>query len=279
MLRRSARLAGSAVLAPPASPARKRGSRTALLHVAAAAAPPDGSSKRPRRAVPPPPPPPALTSPAKRERPDLCTVAGRSYEQRWWDKGHARVAGVDEAGRGPLAGPVVAAAVVCPGDVCFAGVDDSKRLTEEEREALYEKITSHPRVEWAVSVQDREVIDSINILQATLRAMEGAVAGLPKPPDRTLIDGNRMPPACAHNAELLVGGDSKSFAIAAASIVAKVTRDRMMLALDAEYPQYGFGQHKGYGVPAHMEAIARHGPCPAHRRSFQPVKGMLAGER
>ena len=202
-------------------------------------------------------------------------MAGRSFEKKWWDKGYARVAGVDEAGRGPLAGPVVAAAVCCPADVSFAGVDDSKRLTEEEREALYEQLTTHPRVEWAVSIQGREVIDSINILQATLRAMEGAVAALPTPPDRALIDGNRMPPACAHNAELLVGGDGKSFAIAAASIIAKVTRDRMMVQLDAEFPQYGFAQHKGYGVPAHMDAIHRHGPCPAHRHSFQPVKGML----
>lgn len=126
-----------------------------------------------------------------------------------------------------------------------------------------------------MSVKEHTLIDEVNILQATLRAMEAAVAGLPVAPERVLIDGNRMPPALAHNGETVVGGDGKSFAIAAASVLAKVTRDRIMVDLDARYPQYGFKQHKGYGVAAHMAAIAKHGPCPVHRCSFQPTKGIL----
>ena len=184
---------------------------------------------------------------------------------------------MDEAGRGPLAGPVVAAACVVPADVHIAGVADSKQLTEEQREALYAALTSHPRVEWSACVVSHTVIDSINILQATLRAMEGAVAGLATAPDRVLIDGNKVPPGLAATGECIIGGDDKSYAIGAASIIAKVTRDRLMLALDAQFPLYGFAQHKGYGTAAHMAAIAKHGPCAAHRRTFAPMKHMKQG--
>jgi ribonuclease HII len=226
-----------------------------------------------------------LPTEAKRVR-GVATTTGaaggsskRAHEAKWWAQGYRSVAGVDEAGRGPLAGPVVAAAVVCPSDVHIDGVDDSKVLTEEQREAAYALITSHPRVRWAVSVQDHTVIDAVNILQATLRAMEASVSSLPEAPDRVLIDGNRMPPALADKAELIVGGDSKSFAIGAASIVAKVTRDRMMLAFHDKWPQYGFADHKGYGVPAHLAALKKHGPCDIHRRSFEPVKSMVGWTR
>ena len=157
------------------------------------------------------------------------------------------------------------------------GVADSKQLTEEQREALYAALTSHPRVEWSACVVSHTVIDSINILQATLRAMEGAVAGLANAPDRVLIDGNKVPPGLAATGECIIGGDDKSYAIGAASIIAKVTRDRLMLALDAQFPLYGFAQHKGYGTAAHMAAIAKHGPCAAHRRTFAPMKHMKQG--
>jgi ribonuclease HII len=130
-----------------------------------------------------------------------------------------------------------------------------------------------------VSVQDHTVIDDVNILQATLRAMEAAVKALPQAPDRVLIDGNRMPPGLAGVGETIVGGDGKSFAIGAASIIAKVTRDRLMVAAHAKWPQYDFAQHKGYGVPAHMAAIAKHGPCEIHRRSFEPIKSMTGFTR
>jgi ribonuclease HII len=132
------------------------------------------------------------------------------------------------------------------------------------------------QIEWAACVIEHTVIDDINILQATMRAMEGAVASLPRgAPDRVLVDGNRVPPALSSNGEFLIRGDDKSYAIGAASIIAKVTRDRLMLALDVRFPQYGFAQHKGYGTKAHMDAIAKHGPCDVHRRTFAPMKHMV----
>jgi ribonuclease HII len=156
------------------------------------------------------------------------------------------------------------------------GVADSKQLSEAQREEVYAALTAHPRIEWAACVIEHTVIDDINILQATMRAMEGAVASLPHgAPDRVLVDGNRVPPALASTGEFIIRGDDKSFAIGAASIIAKVTRDRLMLALDARFPQYGFAQHKGYGTKAHMEAIAKHGPCDVHRRTFAPMKHMV----
>ena len=199
----------------------------------------------------------------------------RYYEEVAWNKGFKSVAGIDEAGRGPLAGPVVAAAcIVAPGvELSIPGVNDSKKLTAAERELLYEQIISHPSVTWAVTAVDEDTIDSINILQATMQAMELAVAGLATTPDYLLVDGNRLPKAFdPETSEAITKGDTKVYAIAAASIIAKVTRDRMMLELHEKWPEYQFKDHMGYGVPKHVEAIRDHGPCPAHRRSFNPVK-------
>lgn len=193
-------------------------------------------------------------------------------------RGFDAVAGVDEAGRGPLAGPVVAAACVVASDVRIEGIHDSKLLTEPERELLYDALVAHPGVSWAVSVIDHDVIDEINILQATMRAMERAVASLPSPPQLVLVDGPRVPAGLASDealtAEPVVKGDSKSYSIAAASVIAKVTRDRIMMKVHAEYPQYGFAQHKGYPTRDHVAAVHRHGPCPIHRRTFAPIKHM-----
>jgi ribonuclease HII len=180
------------------------------------------------------------------------------------------VAGVDEAGRGPLAGPVVAAAVILPSDLAGAGFDDSKKLSAARREQLFAFLTSHAEVLWATGEASVEEIDRLNILRATHLAMVRAIAALPREPGHALVDGRpvRGLPV-PHTA--VVGGDGLSVSIAAASIMAKVTRDRLMMELDADYPQYGFARHKGYGVPGHLEALRRHGPSPAHRRSFAPV--------
>lgn len=174
--------------------------------------------------------------------------------------------GVDEAGRGPLAGPVCAAAVILPRGVEIPGLNDSKKLTDKARRRLYDEIVGRA-VSYGVVLIDEREIDRINILQATLRAMERAVAKLSPQPDLALVDGNReplLPMPC----ETIVGGDGKCASIAAASILAKVTRDRRMEELDALYPQYGFAVHKGYGTRRHYEALHQYGPCPIHRRTF-----------
>ena len=190
------------------------------------------------------------------------------------------VCGVDEAGRGPLAGPVVAACCYVPADVYIAGIADSKKLDEAAREALYATLTSHPRVRWAVHVNPHTRIDEINILQATLESMRLSVEDVskqvaPTSIARVLIDGNRMPKGLEVPADTIVKGDATVHCIAAASILAKVTRDRLMLELHAQYPQYNFAAHKGYGVPEHMALIHKFGPSPVHRRTFAPVKHML----
>ncbi len=180
------------------------------------------------------------------------------------------VAGVDEAGRGPLAGPVAAAAVILPGGFSCPGLDDSKKLSSKKRQTLYTSLTTDPAVIWSVALADREEIDSLNILRATHLAMRRAVAGLAKTPDHCLIDGLPVRDfPLPHDG--IVKGDSKSLSIAAASIIAKVTRDRLMREIDAEFPDYGFARHQGYGTKAHLEALRTHGPCRHHRRSFQPV--------
>lgn len=187
-------------------------------------------------------------------------------------EGYQHIAGVDEAGRGPLAGPVVAAAVILPVDCVVPGVTDSKQLTPNQRERLFDDIQ---RASTAVKVSciSNTVIDEVNILQATLLAMQNAVEQLLPPPDYVLVDGTQLP-AISTPSQALPKGDSLSQPIAAASIIAKVTRDRMMADFDELYPQYGFRRHKGYGTMQHREAIARHGPCPIHRRSFKPVSDM-----
>ena len=184
--------------------------------------------------------------------------------------GYHRVAGVDEAGRGPLAGPVVAAAVVFSGVPPVEGLNDSKKLTESRREALYDALIGATGVSWAVGVIGAGEIDRINILQATRRAMEIALSELDPRPDLALLDGLPFREfAFPHRA--IVGGDARSLSIAAASIIAKVTRDRLMRRLNGEFPGYGFDRNKGYGTAEHLEALRRLGPCRAHRRSFSPV--------
>ncbi|OJU86962.1 MAG: ribonuclease HII [Burkholderiales bacterium 66-5] len=186
-----------------------------------------------------------------------------------WDTPGERVAGVDEAGRGPLAGPVVAAAVILDPARPIAGLMDSKALSAVRREQLFDLIQARA-LAWHVAEASREEIDAINILQATLLAMRRAVQGLRLQPARVLVDGNRLP-LLAMPAEAIVKGDAKVAAISAASILAKVTRDRWCLGLHARWPQYGFDQHKGYGTAQHLAALAEHGACPEHRRSFAPV--------
>ena len=188
------------------------------------------------------------------------------FERMLWRQGVLRVAGVDEAGRGPLAGPVVAAAVVFPPELIIPGVDDSKVLTPVQREELYPLILERA-LAVGIGSADHEEIDQVNILQSTYRAMHRAVAALGMPPQHLLIDGNRFD-GLHVPFTVLVDGDARSFAIASASIVAKVTRDRIMVMYDSLYPAYGFARHKGYGTAYHREALRRLGPCPIHRRSF-----------
>jgi ribonuclease HII len=182
--------------------------------------------------------------------------------------GYFRVAGVDEAGRGPLAGPVVAAAVILRDGECPEGVGDSKALSPARREALYRRLVS--TAHWAVGIAAVEEIDRLNILNATQLAMRRALEALTPPADFALVDGlpvKGLP--VPHRA--IVRGDARCLSISAASIIAKVTRDRMMLDLHNQYPVYGFDRHKGYGTPQHLRALGEHGPCPSHRRSFAPV--------
>ena len=183
------------------------------------------------------------------------------------------VAGVDEAGRGPLAGPVVAAAVILDPAAPIAGLDDSKRLSPRRRADLAGEIRERA-ASWAVARVDVDVIDAINILQATMQAMREAVGRLDPAPDLILVDGNRCPDVpCPVRA--VVGGDATVAAIGAASILAKVARDREMIEMDRRYPEYGFARHKGYGTQAHRDALLRLGPSPIHRLSFAPVKSAL----
>jgi ribonuclease HII len=200
------------------------------------------------------------------------------FERELLKDGIERIAGLDEAGRGPLAGPVVAAAVVFPSAWIrdglpgrLRGLTDSKQLLPEERERFYHRLTSHPLVQWGMAVVEAEVIDRINILQASLQAMNEAWAQLAPLPQHGLVDGMHVSTwRMAQTA--LVDGDARSYSIAAASVLAKVTRDRLMTEYDAQYPAYGFAQHKGYPTPQHFEALQAHGPCPLHRRSFAPVR-------
>lgn len=188
------------------------------------------------------------------------------FEEKAWQNGYSAVCGVDEAGRGPLAGPVCAAAVILPAGIVIDGLNDSKKLTEKKREALFDIITENA-ISWSVSLVDETVIDEINILQATYRAMQQAVEGLPRPADFVYVDGNRSEGLTLPH-ECVVSGDARIPSIAAASIIAKVTRDRLMRDFAVRYPAYGFEKHKGYGSRAHYAALLEHGPCPIHRRTF-----------
>lgn len=191
-------------------------------------------------------------------------------------QGFKAIAGIDEAGRGPLAGPVVAAACIIPKGVWLKGVNDSKQLTPQKRKLLYEQMVADGRIHYGIGIVDSVEIDSINILQATIKAMREAVSQLAKTPDYLLIDGLQIVYEDIP-VEKVIGGDAKSQSIAAASILAKETRDRLMVALHDEWPLYGFHKHKGYGTHEHLEAIKRHGPCPIHRRSFEPIKSHPCG--
>lgn len=200
------------------------------------------------------------------------------FERALWQNNLTRVAGVDEAGRGPLAGPVVAAAAILPARWAQSGLppeldglNDSKQLTENQREKFFAFLTTCSEIEFAIAEVDAGLIDEINILQATHRAMNDALARLNPPPQHALVDGRpvktmRVPQTA------IVKGDARSYSIAAASVLAKVTRDQLMVEFDRQWPAYGFAGHKGYGTAQHLAAIAAHGPCPIHRRSFAPLK-------
>eukprot|EP01138_Halocafeteria_seosinensis_P008909 gb/GECG01009105.1/.p1 GENE.gb/GECG01009105.1/~~gb/GECG01009105.1/.p1 ORF type:complete len:361 (+),score=41.37 gb/GECG01009105.1/:1-1083(+) len=238
----------------------------------------------------------------------------RKYEERVWKAGKELVAGVDEAGRGPLAGPVVAAACVIPPSVKIEGVGDSKMLTESERERLFALLVEHPEVDYCISIADHTLIDEINILQATFVAMTRAIDGLKKNPHHIFIDGNKVPPtlearskgtesipqpgsaslcmpwntteergessegnseASPYSVEALVKGDGKCYSIAAASILAKVARDKLMAEYDRQFPQYNLAKHKGYPTGDHMAAVKKHGASSIHRYTYAPIKHTL----
>lgn len=196
------------------------------------------------------------------------------YEKAVMAEGFQTVCGIDEAGRGPLCGPVCAAAVILPLDCEIEGINDSKKLSEKKREMIFDVIKEKAIAYSAVMV-DAKTIDEINILQATFSAMRKAVDSLAVKPDIALIDGNQKP-GLEIEQRTIVKGDAKSISIAAASIIAKVTRDRYMRQVDEKYPQYKFAQHKGYGTKLHYEMIAEHGICPEHRKSF--LKKILGDE-
>lgn len=188
------------------------------------------------------------------------------YERALYAKGYEFICGIDEAGRGPLCGPVVAAAVILKKDDHIEGVNDSKKLSEKKRESLFETIKERA-VAWSVGIVDEETIDNINILEATRLAMKKAVEGLSTKPDFALVDAEKKVPIDVPYSPI-IKGDALSESIAAASIIAKVTRDHMIIELDKEYPEYGFAKNKGYGTKEHTEAIKKYGLCKAHRKSF-----------
>ena len=194
------------------------------------------------------------------------------FEKAAVNSGFSCICGVDEAGRGPLAGPVCAAAVILPEGAVIAGLDDSKKLTEKKRERLYDIIKT-TAVAYSVAYGTLEEIETVNILEATYLAMNRAIEGLNIKPDFALIDGNRVPRGIKIPCETIVKGDSKSMSVAAASVLAKVTRDRLMLEYDKKYPEYNFKKHKGYGTKEHTELIKQYGPCEIHRLSF--LKNIL----
>ncbi len=194
----------------------------------------------------------------------------RNFEERAFRQGYKFIAGLDEAGRGALAGPVVSAAVIFPREIEISGVDDSKKLTPSQRESLYKTIIEKS-LAVGVGIEDNNAIDEINILQAALFSMKRAILGLSIKPDYLLVDGNcsvpiNIPQKC------IIKGDSSSVSVAAASIIAKVTRDRLMVEYDGRFPGYGFAGHKGYGSASHLRAIAELKPCPIHRKTFRGVR-------
>lgn len=196
-----------------------------------------------------------------------------AYEHEAWARGHEIVAGVDEAGRGPLAGPVSVAAVILPHDLFLPKLNDSKKLSAKVREELFDEI-QEKAIAVGTALIDAQTIDRVNIYQATINGMYEAIFSLQPEPQEVLIDAvplENLPMA----SQSIIKGDAKSASIAAASIIAKVTRDRLMDEYDKIYPEYGFAQHKGYGTAQHIEALKKYGPCPIHRRSFEPVRSLV----
>ncbi|MHB0938415.1 MAG: ribonuclease HII [Armatimonadota bacterium] len=211
---------------------------------------------------------------AKTRRPSMNSEQRREtlwiFEREHYAAGGQYAAGVDEAGRGPLAGPVVVAAVILPAEYWRPGLNDSKQVTPSVRDSLYDDLRADA-LAWSIQVVPVATIDEINILEATRLGMRNALCALSPTPDLALIDGWALP-ACPVPQRNVIDGDTLSASIAAASILAKVHRDRLMLELDAQYPGYGFAQHKGYSTPEHLDALHRLGPCAVHRRSFAPVR-------
>jgi ribonuclease HII len=211
-----------------------------------------------------------------------CTATSHRFifEQELLDRGITVVAGVDEAGCGPLAGPVVAAAAILPLEWLaglpseLEGLNDSKQLTPQQREQFFFALTSGGKVRFAVAQSEANTVDRINILQASHSAMNRALARLAPAPQHVLVDGLRVKTMRFPQTPIL-SGDARSYSIAAASVLAKVTRDRLMVAYHQRWPAYGFAEHKGYGTPQHLAALAQHGPCPIHRRSFSPLKSVM----
>jgi ribonuclease HII len=196
-----------------------------------------------------------------------------SNEEKFIESGYELIAGVDEVGRGPLAGPVVSASVILDRNICILGINDSKKLSETQRELLYSEIQKYA-ISIGVGIIDAEIIDKINILRASLDAMSQAVFALSIQPNLVLVDGQHCP-NIALPTKSIIGGDGLSASIASASIIAKVTRDRIMDDFDKIYPQYGFSKNKGYPTPDHLSALRRFGPCKIHRKSFAPVSEVI----
>lgn len=213
-------------------------------------------------------------SPQERKRLESMMIWERNATRR----GFKFIAGVDEAGRGPLAGPVVAAACILPKDTLIEGIDDSKKLSVSERSQIFQKILSFADIDYGIGIVDSLIIDQINILQATFQAMLIAISRLSQKPDFLLVDGDKMPSAQLPG-QAIIQGDSLSQSIAAASIIAKETRDQLMRAFDEQWPQYHFSAHKGYATEEHLLAIQKYGPCPIHRMSFDPLKSLYPKER
>jgi len=191
----------------------------------------------------------------------------KEYETKLHSEGIKYIAGIDEAGRGPLAGPVVVGIVIMKPDSFIEGINDSKKISEKKREKLYEQITNEA-IAWGVGIVDQREIDEINILNATKKALNMAITGLETKPERILVDALEKIDTCGIPYTSVIKGDAKIYSIAAASIIAKVTRDRIMQEYDEVYPEYGFAGHKGYGTSKHIQAIKEYGPCPLHRKSF-----------
>lgn len=199
------------------------------------------------------------------------------YERKARSEGYINIAGVDEAGRGPLAGPLFAAACIIPDGIVFPGIDDSKKLTPEKRDQLYELITTQEGVVYAIGSVTAEIVDQVNVYQATILAMQDALTRLVLQPDYLLVDGLQLPykktPALK-----IVGGDGKSQSVAAASVLAKVSRDRLMDEYHKKWPRYGFNEHKGYGTSKHLDALAKYGPCPIHRLTYAPLMAFCVNK-